>query len=58
MNHDYAHCVDFTEDCPLECFRAQLSRDIKEHMEDFVGVPLSYSYFKWTEECPLTRDDN
>ena len=20
MNHDYAHCADFTDDCPKDCF--------------------------------------
>lgn len=24
MNHDYAHCLDFCDDCPEECFRAKL----------------------------------
>jgi hypothetical protein len=24
MNHDYAHCMDYTDDCPKDCFRAEL----------------------------------
>ena len=31
MNHDYAHCLDYKEDCPEKCFRAQLTRDLKGH---------------------------
>ena len=47
MNHDYAHCMDYTEDCPKECFRGQLVRDLD-------GVPISrvqWVSFKGTEEC-------
>ena len=31
MNHDYAHCMDYSPDCPMECFRAKLERDLAEH---------------------------
>ena len=47
MNHEYAHCMDYTEDCPKECFRGQLVRDLD-------GVPISrvqWVSFKGTEEC-------
>lgn len=47
MNHDYAHCADFTEKCPKSCFRAQLVRDLK------AGVPVSFMHLKDTSECPL-----
>ena len=30
MNHDYVHCLDYTEDCPEECFRAMLVRDLQK----------------------------
>lgn len=49
MNHDYAHCMDFEDDCPKECFRAQLARDLAEHSIWWRG--LSYTHFKGTEEC-------
>ena len=29
MNHDYAHCSDYRDDCPKECFRGELVRDLK-----------------------------
>ena len=50
MNHDYAHCADFTEDCPKECFRAELVRDLKQRT-DLLGLPFSFMHLKGTEEC-------
>lgn len=47
MNHEYAHCMDYTEDCPKECLRGQLVRDLD-------GVPINrvrWASFKGTEEC-------
>ena len=29
MNHDNAHCLDYKDDCPKECFRGQLVRDLQ-----------------------------
>ena len=31
MNHDYAHCADFKDDCPKKCFRAKLVRDLQKY---------------------------
>lgn len=31
MNHDFEHCIDFKEDCPESCFRAQLVRDLEQN---------------------------
>lgn len=28
MNHDYAHCLDYEDDCPKNCFRGELVRDL------------------------------
>ena len=54
MNHDYAHCADFTEKCPKKCFRAQLVRDL-----DNADLPselcLSWMNFKGTDECLKTK---
>lgn len=52
MNHDYAHCSDFTEKCPKECFRAMLARDLKNNFPAYIGMTFSYMMFKGTEECP------
>lgn len=50
MNHDYAHCVGFNPDCPKECFRAQLVRDLKPHITD-IRLPVSWLDFRGTAEC-------
>lgn len=53
MNHDAAHCMDFDKNkCPNECYRAQLTREVEDHRELW-GIPLAYSYFKGTTECPM-----
>ena len=31
MNHDYEHCIDFKDDCPESCHRAQLVRDLEQN---------------------------
>lgn len=59
MNHDVTHCIDFRSDCPKDCYRAQLVRDLEEKMylknkPDHTWI-LSYAYFKGTEEC-LRKD--
>ena len=54
MNHDYAHCLDFTEDCPMDCFRAQLVRDLKRYGTETpwkYGLPVSWIHFGQTEVC-------
>lgn len=52
MNHDYMHCSDFTEDCPEECFRAQLVRDLEEHPQSWI----SFGHLRDTEECWLNKN--
>lgn len=51
MNHDYAHCANMTDECPKSCFRAQLTRDLKE------GMVVSFMSMKNTDMCPLTKKD-
>lgn len=54
MNHDYAHCADFTDKCPKKCFRAQLVRDLKKYGKlapYAINFPISWQHFKGTEEC-------
>lgn len=55
MNHDYAHCLDYTPNCPKECFRAQLQRDLEERRSEFIGVPLTCSHLGGTVECKLAN---
>lgn len=47
MNHDYAHCADYQPDCPKECFRGQLVRDLSRHPQ----YRVSWMHFEGTEEC-------
>ncbi len=53
MNHDNAHCLDFSERCPKSCFRAQLSRDLKDRT-DLFGIPLTYQHF---EDCRYAKKE-
>lgn len=55
MNHDYAHCLDYTERCPKKCFRGELVRDLKEVPYPF---PISWMHLKDTEECRREKHDN
>lgn len=50
MNHDYAHCSDWSPDCPKDCFRAQLVMDLKQRT-DLLGLPFTWMSFKGTSEC-------
>lgn len=54
MNHDYAHCLDMKKDCPKSCFRAQLTREV-ERRSDLQGIPLTWTHFKGTDECPKVK---
>ena len=56
MNHDYAHCADFRESCPMECFRAQLVRDLRAN-PGVNGIWISYMHFEGTDECVKRRRD-
>ena len=54
MNHDYAHCADFTDGCPKKCFRAQLVRDLQKYgkLAPYgINFPISWAHFKGTDEC-------
>lgn len=53
MNHDYAHCLDFTKDCPKSCFRAELVRDLEKHPGP---GPVGWMHLKGVE-CPK-KDEN
>lgn len=48
MNHDYAHCSDYNIDCPKECFRGQLVRDLQENGKTMM---VSWMSFEGTDEC-------
>jgi len=50
MNHDYSHCIDYNKDCPRNCFRGQLVRDLNSHP---TIKNISFMSFKGTDECKL-----
>lgn len=49
MNHDYVHCSDCTDDCPENCFRAQLTRDL-EKINDY-NLWITWAHLKGIGEC-------
>ena len=55
MNHDATHCGDYKKQvCPKSCYRAQLTEDLK-NINYF--LPTSWSSFKGTKICPLTKKE-
>ena len=52
MNHDATHCFDWTSECPVDCYRAQLTKDLKE--SDYPW-PTSWAFFKGTKTCRLSQ---
>ena len=55
MNHDSTHCADWTPKCPPNCYRAQLTKELKER-HDLWWLPISWSYLKGTDECKLQKN--
>lgn len=52
MNHDYAHCLDCTDDCPKDCFRAQLVREaLDKHL-----TMVDFAHFKGNEPVAECRE--
>ena len=49
MNHDNAHCIDYTDNCPKECYRGALVRDLKLHQI------VTWTHFKGTAECVIGK---
>ena len=52
MNHDYAHCMDYNVDCPEECFRGQLVKELRSSNQ---CMTVSWMRFKGTDECMKER---
>lgn len=50
MNHDYAHCLDYTKNCPKDCFRAQITKDLAQ-WTNTKGILFSWMSFNGTDEC-------
>ena len=57
MNHDYSHCSDWNPDmCPESCFRAKITKDLKENSEKYKYGLFSYAHFKGTSYCTLVEN--
>lgn len=54
MNHDATHCLDYKKSCPKSCYRAQLTKELKEI--DYT-LPVSWMHYKGTKECPKERGE-
>lgn len=55
MNHDATHCADCTDECPRECYRAQLHDDL---ILTNYHWPISMANLKYTNLCPLKQEEN
>lgn len=53
MRHDVCHCFDYIQSmCPENCYRAQVTQDLKDNIQKFEGIPTSFAHFKGTPNCP------
>lgn len=55
MNHDYAYCLDWTPDCPKDCFRAQLERDLIKRKINIAEIPIIWMSFGETPWCKRAK---
>ena len=46
MSHDYLHCADYCDNCPKDCFRAQITADLVNY-----PYPVSMANLKYTSLC-------
>lgn len=62
MNHDATHCSDYKKSCPKKCYRAQLTEEYRSRKHELYWLPISWSHFEGTKECPkrneLSEDNN
>ena len=60
MNHDCTHCLDWNENCPKECYRAQVTADLNNPnaRARLLGIPLSWAGFAGTPECKRWGGNN
>ena len=55
---DFCHCLDWDPNiCPKSCFRAALTKDLKE-MDPPYEWPVAYASFKGKEECEKKEEKN
>lgn len=50
---DFCHCSNYNIDiCPEECFRARLTKELKEANPPYPGR-VSIGNFRYSGQCPL-----
>lgn len=49
MNHDATHCYDHSDECPKDCYRAQLVEDLRRTKYPW---PVAWAMLKHTDLCP------
>lgn len=55
MMHDASHCLNYDRKiCPKSCYRAELTQELEDR-KDLIGVPMTWSAFRGTKECELTK---
>lgn len=52
MNHDATHCADYKQGCPKNCYRAQLTEDLRK---TYYPLPTSWAHFEGTKECTKSK---
>lgn len=57
LNHDCCHCFDFKMDCPGDCYRAQLERDLDSPDNSLHPIFLSYAHLEGTKECKRKKGE-
>ena len=45
MNHDYTYCLDYQDNCPQDCFRAELTAELTRELE---AKPYLKPTVSWT----------
>ena len=58
MNHDVSHCSDYNRYiCPETCFRAKVTQDLKDNMDKYEFIPMSFAHFEGTPYCEKTNKE-
>ena len=58
MTHDVCHCYDYNKTlCPETCYRAIVTKDLKNNIALYENSPISFASFKGTPGCMLTNGE-
>lgn len=56
MNHDVAHCLDYTKRCPSKCPKVELERDLRRYPALYLGQNFDYMHFSGTAICERKKE--